>query len=291
MCNSVVMDYERGALICLETGEVIEENNIVLAPDWRAFTSDEWQRRAHAGAISQTVHDVGLTTDVGIRDVGATVYKHREYMKMVKLKYLNRKVRVDKSERKIVEVLSKLNHMCAVLGLPDPVKETAAVILKKMFHSLQPRRDDLDVLVVISIVFASRRHGIPIRVKQILRDFGIDEDRYWRILSDVHMKADVSEFKSYSDPRIFIPSILSNLKLSQKVYMLSSRIIENLKKNGLTEGKDPAGIAAAVVYIAATVLDEKKTQREVAKAANITEVTIRNRYRDIIDKVVITVQL
>lgn len=290
-CNNMVMDYERGVVVCADTGEIVEENNIIVSPDWRAFTHEEWQRRAHAGTISQAVHDVGLTTEIGVGDIGSTIVKHKDYMRMVKLRYLNRRMRVNKQDKKIVEALSKLNHVCAILGLPDQVKETAAIILKKMFYSLQPRRDDIPVLSIISIVLASRKHNIPIRVKQVLQEFGISEDRYWKLLSDVHMNIDVNEFKSYADPRIFVPSIVSNLGLSQRVHVLSSKIIENLKKYGLTEGKDPAGIAAAVVYIASIVLDEKKTQKEVAKAANVTEVTIRNRYRDIIDKVYIMVYL
>lgn len=290
-CSNIVMDYERGVIVCAETGEVIDENNILFAPEWRAFNADEWQKRAHSGAISQTVHDTGLTTDIGVRDIGNTLVSHREYMRILKLRYLNRKVRVNKQDRKLVEALSKLNHVCAVLNTPEQVKETAAVILKKIFFVLQPRKDDLLPIALLSVILASRKHGIPIRVKQIINDFGITEDRYWKLLSEVHMKVDISEFKSYNDPRSFLPSIISNLKVSQRVHVLSSKIIESLKKKGLVEGKDPAGIAAAVVYIAAIVLDEKKTQKEVAKAANVTEVTVRNRYRDIIDKITITVYI
>ncbi|MEM1526907.1 MAG: hypothetical protein QW775_00785 [Ignisphaera sp.] len=288
-CTDVVMDYERGVVLCAETGEIIEENNIVEGPDWRAFNYDEWQKRAHGGAISQTVHDVGLTTDIGVRDLSSTLISHREYMKMLRLRYLNKKVRVNKQDRKLVEALSNLNHVCAVLNLPEHVKETAAVIMKKIFYVLQPRRDDLQTLSIISVVLAARRHGIPVRVKHVVQNFNISEDRYWKLLSEVHMKVDIAEFKSFNDPRAFLSSIISNLRVSQKVHVLSSRVIEMLKKYGLTEGKDPAGIAAAAVYISAIVLDEKKTQKEVAKAANVTEVTIRNRYRDLMDKVEITI--
>jgi transcription initiation factor TFIIB len=290
-CTEVVVDHEKGVVICAETGEVIEENNIVLGPDWRAFNAEEWQRRAHSEVISQAVHDTGLTTDIGVNDISSTLVSHREYMKMIKLRQLNKKMRVSKQDRKLVEALSKLNHVCAVLGVPEQVKETAAVILKRIFYVLQPRKDDLLPIALISVIFSARKHGIPMRIKQLLNEFGVPEDKYWKLLSEIHVKVDVSEFKSYNDPRAFLPTIISNLKASQKVYMLSSKIIEVLKKNGLTEGKDPAGIAAAVVYIAATVLDEKKTQKEVARAANVTEVTVRNRYRDIVDKILVTVYI
>uniref|UniRef100_A0A7C2VNH1 Cyclin-like domain-containing protein n=1 Tax=Ignisphaera aggregans TaxID=334771 RepID=A0A7C2VNH1_9CREN len=290
-CTNTIMDHERGLLICADTGEVIEENNIIFAHGWRAFDHAEWNKRAHSSAISQTVHDTGLTTDIGVKNVGTTLMSHREYMKMLRLKTLQRKTRVNKQDRKIVEALSRLNHICAVLGLPEPVKETAAVILKKIFYAIHPRRDDLLALSIASVVLAARKHGIPMRVKQLLHDFGVNEDKYWKLISEIHMKADVSEFKSFNDPRSFLSSIVTNLKLSQKALYLASKIVEVLKKNGLAEGKDPAGIAAAVVYLTSIILDEKKTQKEVARASNVTEVTIRNRYRDIVDKVAITVYL
>ena len=52
----------------------------------------------------------------------------------------------------------------------------------------------------------------------------------------------------------------------------------------LTSGRGPAGIAAAGLYVAALLNNEKKTQREVADVAGITEVTIRNRYKELLDK-------
>jgi transcription initiation factor TFIIB len=52
----------------------------------------------------------------------------------------------------------------------------------------------------------------------------------------------------------------------------------------LTSGRGPAGIAAAALYVAALINDEKKTQREVADVAGITEVTIRNRYKELLDR-------
>ena len=52
----------------------------------------------------------------------------------------------------------------------------------------------------------------------------------------------------------------------------------------LTSGRGPAGIAADALYVSALMNDEKKTQREVADVAGITEVTIRNRYKELIDR-------
>lgn len=284
-CNNPIFDHERGEIICTDTGEVIDEERISLGPDWRAYTSEEWNKRAHANTLTNTVHDSGLITEIG----SSTSKSLKETLKMKKLAILQRKLRVDRNERKLVETLTYLNNICNILGLPDNARETAAIILKKLFSVLQPRQNKLMILAIASVVLASRKHGIPVRVREITERFGVSEDEYWKLMSEIHMKIDLSGIKAYVDPRKFLPQIIYNLHLSQNVYLLASKIIDKLKKNGLTEGKDPAGIAAAVVYISSIIMNEKKTQREVAQAANVTEVTIRNRYRDIIDKVTITV--
>lgn len=285
-CNELIVDQERGEVICADTGEVVDEDRVSLGPDWRAYTSDEWSRRAHANIITHTVHDSGLSTEIDL-----SVRKYREMVKNRKLALLQRRIRVNRSERKIVEALTHLNQICAYLNIPDQVKETAAIILKKIFASLQPKANKLQLLAAASIVIAARKHEIPVRIREIIARFNIDEEEYWRLVSEIHFKTDLNEFKAYIDPRKFLPQIVSNLGLSQQVYMLSAKLIDVLKRNGLTEGKDPAGIAAAAVYIASIILDEKKTQKQVAHAANVTEVTIRNRYRDILDKVTITVYI
>nr|AIF11153.1 transcription factor TFIIB cyclin-related protein (TFIIB, GTF2B, SUA7, tfb) [uncultured marine thaumarchaeote KM3_50_F11] len=57
------------------------------------------------------------------------------------------------------------------------------------------------------------------------------------------------------------------------------------QKNEVSAGKDPMGLAAAALYLACVKNDEDKTQRDIAEAANVTEVTIRNRYKGLKDSV------
>ncbi|MCI4436358.1 MAG: hypothetical protein JHC33_06050 [Ignisphaera sp.] len=283
-CTNTVFDPERGVVICADTGEIIEEMNIDVGPEWRAYTHEEYMERARTSTITQRVHDSGLATEI---DTSINSYKSK------RLAILQRKTRVGgKTSKKIVDALSHLNHMAALLNLPSQAIETAATILKKIFTTLQPRSDKLKILALASIVLAARKHNIPIRVKELITRFDISEEEYWKFMSEVYFKVNLSgELKAYVDPRKFLPSIVNNLGVSQKVFVIAAKIIDVLKREGLTEGKDPAGIAAASVYIASILADEKKTQKQVAEAANVTEVTIRNRYRDIINRLTITVYL
>jgi transcription initiation factor TFIIB len=65
-------------------------------------------------------------------------------------------------------------------------------------------------------------------------------------------------------------------------------IIDQAKEQGITIGKAPGGLAAAALYIAGIIEDDRRTQREIAESANVTEVTVRNRYKDIVKRLGIT---
>ena len=60
------------------------------------------------------------------------------------------------------------------------------------------------------------------------------------------------------------------------------KILKKAEISELTSGRGPAGIAAAALYVAALLNNEKRTQREVADVAGVTEVTIRNRYKELL---------
>ena len=74
------------------------------------------------------------------------------------------------------------------------------------------------------------------------------------------------------------------MKLSPATQNDALDILDQARDVELTSGRGPAGIAAAALYVAALMNDEKKTQREVADIAGITEVTIRNRYKELIER-------
>ncbi len=84
-----------------------------------------------------------------------------------------------------------------------------------------------------------------------------------------------------SDPKQYVPKIVEQLRLGGEIQREALKILEEAKKKGLTAGKDPAGLAAAAVYIASLLKGEVRTQKEVAQAAQVTEVTVRNRYKEL----------
>ena len=84
-----------------------------------------------------------------------------------------------------------------------------------------------------------------------------------------------------TSPSDYIPRFATQLSLSGEVESKAISIIKKAKDNGLINGKGPIGIAATALYIASILLGERKSQRDIAEIAGVTEVTIRNRYREL----------
>jgi transcription initiation factor TFIIB len=87
------------------------------------------------------------------------------------------------------------------------------------------------------------------------------------------------------DPVNFVSRFMSRLALSGNAEIIALKILDQAIKLRLTIGRDPVGIAAAVTYIATRLTDEQRTQGEIAKQAHVTEVTIRNIYKEMIRKI------
>ena len=92
-------------------------------------------------------------------------------------------------------------------------------------------------------------------------------------------------------PQDYISRFCSELKLSGDVQTKTIDIIREAAEKELTSGRGPTGIAAAALYIASVLCGERRTQREVAEVAGVTEVTIRNRYKELAGKLDIDIFL
>jgi len=283
--KNYVIDPVTGDVIDPETGEVIEDHIVSTEAEWRAFSYSEWRNRSRAsGKVRLSVHDAGLHTDVYIPK-----FRTGEVARALKLKLMNRRVRVSKRERKLVEVLTRMWHIARSLGLSDEVIETAGSILRKLYSNMPIRRETALEHIVAAITIAARMHGVPIRSKELASRFCLRPKKFWEALENIEIRGLAKP--ANTDPRKFLNGFANTLGLSQRTVFLASKVIDLLKRRGITEGKDPAGIAAATLYIASILLDEKRPQKRIARATGVTEVTIRNRYREIIDKLLFEVYL
>ena len=100
----------------------------------------------------------------------------------------------------------------------------------------------------------------------------------------------VSVYDSIPSANDLMPRISADLGLDGRTVQTAMNIINDARERGITAGKDPGGLAAAALYIAGIIEDDRRTQREIAEASNVTEVTVRNRYKDLANSLRITIK-
>jgi len=287
-CGSthLIRNYERGEIVCADCGLVITEKIVDSGPEWRAFTPEEKQKRSRVGSpTTLTIHDKGLSTVIDWRDKDAMGKKlePKRRIEVIRWRKWQIRTRVHSSiDRNLAQAMSELDRISAQLSLPKSVKEEAAIIYRRAVEKGLVRGRSIEAVMAASIYAACRAQKIPRTIEEIskyTRSGRKDVARCYRLLlKETNVKIPLA------DAETFIPRIISELNLSGSVESKAIEIVRRAKEMALTAGKDPSGLAAAAIYIASLLEGEKKTQKEIAKAAKVTEVTVRNRYKELIKK-------
>jgi len=278
-------DTEHGEVVCGDCGLVVEEDEIDRGPEWRAFDSSERDRKSRVGApTTNMMHDKGLSTNIGWQDKDAygRQLSNRQRQKMQRLRTWNERFRTrDSKERNLKQALGEIDRMSSALGLPENVRETASVIYRRaLAEDLLPGRS-IEGVATASVYAAARQAGVPRSLDEVEMVSRVDKMELTRTYRYVVRELGL-EIKP-ADPESYVPRFASDLDLSDEAERRARQLIVTAREEGILSGKSPVGLAAAAVYAAALLTNEKVTQSEVSDVANISEVTIRNRYKELLE--------
>lgn len=292
-CGSkdVVQDIEKGEKICASCGLVVSEHRIDSGPEWRAFTSDEKDARSRAGApTNYSIHDKGLSTMIDWRDHDSSGkrFTAKKRSEIYRLRKWQIRTRVHSSvDRNLAQAMSELDRLSSQLGLTKSIKELAALLYRKLIVRRLARSRSIDAMVGASIYAACRLRNAPRSLEEIARHSRVNRKKIGQ-----HYRLLVEKLKlrmPISDPANYVPRFITELSLPGIVQQKVIEILEQAKENRtLVTGRDPRGLAAAAIYIASILTDHRVTQRDIAMAAGVTEVTVRNRYKELVQKLNIT---
>lgn len=278
--TSILSDDERGELVCKKCGLVIEDKMVDFGQEWREFENDQEKRRRTGAPLSYTRFDRGLGTDIGQRgDIFQLDGKGmNKFMRLRKWQY-----RISTAiERNLKLALAELKRVASFLKLPKAVEEEASKIYTLAVQRGLVRGRSMESVVAGALYAACRRHEIPRTLDELSEASGIEKKEVGRTYRFITRELGIRILPS--NPVDYIPRFASALKLSAATQSKSVEILEMAEKADLTSGRGPTGIAAASLYVAALMNEEKRTQREVADVAGVTEVTIRNRYKELFNK-------
>ncbi len=283
--GKLVADEEHGETICVDCGLVVEEGSVDRGPEWRAFDSREKDRKSRVGApTTNMMHDKGLSTNIDWRDKDAygNALGAKQRKKMQRLRKWNERFRTrDSKERNLKQALGEIDRMASALGLPENVRETASVIYRRALdENLLPGRS-IEGVSTSAVYAAARQAGVPRSLDEITEVSRVEKSEIARTYRYVVRELGLEV--QPADPESYVPRFVSSLGLSEEAERRARELLKNAKEQGVHSGKSPVGLAAAAVYAAALLTNEKTTQAAVSEVADISEVTIRNRYHELLE--------
>ncbi len=279
--GTVVTDSNTGENFCGKCGFVLTDQAVDSGAEWRSFSKEEHEGRSRAGVpTSLAMHDMGLATIIGPANKDATGKPLSASMKSTieRLRTWDSRSQVHEPvDRNFRQAFSELDRLKDKLAVGDSVIEKAAYIYRNALEKGLVRGRSISALIASALYAACRDTETPRTLKDIAKASNIkrkDIARCYRLLlRELGLKMPVV------NPIQCIARIASKAGLSEKTKREATKILKTAEELKISSGKDPMGLAAAALYVACVTNGESKTQRDVAEAAGVTEVTIRNRYK------------
>lgn len=273
-----------GHLSCNDCGLVRNNTVFDYGPDWRKFNNgDGAENERHGPAKDIFQHDYGITTEIAptrTDGTGATM-NSTSNSRWNRLRRLDNKGRIrNATERNLVTALSELRRIASSMSFPKPVAQDAAYIYRKAVEQKLIRGRSIEGVVAASLYAACRMHNNPRTLDDIGKHSRTGRKEIGRTYRFLRRQLGLTI--GLASPDEYIPRFCDQLQVGLKVQSQAQRILEEVGSEAMVS-RGPTGIAAASIYLAGMLQDSTRTQREVAAVAGVTEVTIRNRFKELCD--------
>jgi len=282
----VITDPETSELIRRDTGEVVSDITLSREKEWRSFDIEEEASQARAGTpTSLAFHDMGLSTVIGreATDASGNVIDTGTRMRMNRLRTWDNRSQIHSStERSLQKAFFILSRLKDRLGLPNHVTEKAAYTYRKAQERGLIRGDTIDSVLAASIYVALRQSEVPRTLDEISEISNVKLKHaarsYRRIITELDIKTPIIDLSKY------IMKVANKLGFEEKIKRKALELMGQAQKKNILVGKDPMSMASSILYLVNVAEGHNKTQSEIAKAAGTTEVTVRNRSKELREK-------
>ncbi len=286
-CGSshLIRDEIRGEIVCADCGLVVDQSALVSDRGQRGSKEDTGREaRGWGPVISPLMPDKGLFSEIGVptRDFQGNSLSRNTSLKFYHLRKLNHRLRAARThQRNLVVALGELNRLAGVLGLSREVKESATYIYRRALEHKATRGKKIVALVAASVYAACRQCHVPRTMKEIIahsKATKIEVGRAYTLLAR-ELKLGLKPV----EPRDYLVRFTQDLNLSKEVRQKVLSLLEQVEQVYSTSGVLPNGILATIIYIASNLMGEPRSQDRIAAVANVTPVTIRNHYKELLE--------
>lgn len=289
--SSLVDDVQNGEIICSGCGVVVADQMVDHGPETISSNLEDRMKLARAtGQTTYSQHDLGITTEISIstKDFSGKTINREVANQMNNLRKWQQRVRVSSPrERRLANVLSKMGETCDGLNLSRNVLETASMIYRNLDGHVDVKGKSVASITAATIYMACKQCDVVRSLEEICRGICAPKDVKPKTkLAAKYYRTMVMEMGQLSAPVVtmdkYISKIANMTQTEVRVERLALEIAEKTKDSSIADGKAPNGIAAAYLYVASVLLGQNVLQRDVSTIAGVTEVTIRNRCKEIL---------
>lgn len=273
-CGSkeLALDPQHAELFCYHCGLVILEGIVDQGPEWRVFDWEQTSRIRTGPPSSLRIHDRGLGTKVTFIPGSPGSYKLKKWQQRICI--------ANSKERTFVFALGEMDRMASVLKLPNNMREDASLLYREAMRKHLIRGRSVEDITTAILFITCRQNGVPRTLREIAN---ISRAKSPKMINRTikYLVEELAIKIEKETPSHFVPRFCSKLELDSHVQSTALEIIEIAEEQGMTNGRGPIGIAAAAIYMAAMLCGNHRTQKEMSDVTGVTEVTIRNRYKEI----------
>src|SRR5918996_772319 len=285
--SNIITDHESGEYICGNCGLVLSaEKAQEIRPEWRTFNSEQSNiNRIRTGMpTSLARHDMGLSTIIGRTDKDYNGNRIATSIKSTidRLRILDYRTQLYSStDRSLKKAFYELDKLKDKLALPDSVVEKTAYIYRKAQSRGMVRGRTVSTMLAAAIYIACREIGVGKTLKDIAQGTNVKSktlsQSYRILLTELDIKAPML------DPIRCVAKVANKIHLHERITRQGMDIMHAAIRKEASAGKNPMGLAAAVLYISDlnNNNNSKRSQSTFAQAAGITDVTLRHTIKDL----------
>jgi len=280
-----VVDEKRGETVCEECGVVLAEGHVDRGPEWRSFDGRDRARKSRVGSpTTELLHDKGLSSVIDWRnqDAHGQTLSAEKREQMSRLRTWDERFRAqDAQDRNLKQALGEIDRMASALGVPKNARKTASVLYRRALEEdLLPGRS-IEAMATAALYAGARQAEVPRSLDELERVSRVDRKEFARAYRYIARELELGI--APADPEQYVPRLISDLGLPEETKQRAVGLLADGKEAAVHSGKNPVGLAAAAIYAAGRLTNVEVTQHTVADAADVSAVTIRDRYTELLD--------
>ena len=290
--SSLIDDTANGEIICSGCGIVVAEQMEDHGPEVKSTRLEDKMKLARAtGQTTYSQHDLGIATEIslGSKDFSGKTINSEIASQMNNIRKWQKRVRISSSrDRRLSNVLAKISEVSQNCSLPKNVVETASKIYRSLDgKDIQVKGKSVLSISAAVIYLACKQCAIVRSLEEIIQATTPMKEAKAKVkLASRYYRTLVMELGTVTAPVLtmdkYISKIANMTNTDTRVERLALEIAEKTKNRSITDGKAPNGIAAAYLYVSSILLGQSILQRDVSSVSGVTEVTIRNRCKEIL---------